>query len=708
MDFVASIVSFVPSDKETIGLNSEFLFMMGRLFYVIFFVISSNTSFGQIIIQGRVLNKETHEPISYVNIGIINSNVGTLSNLDGSFSIPIPNKFSKDTLIFSALGFAKRAIPIHFIRQQEKLTVFLSEKTTLLNTVVIREKRQRNKTFELGNSSFKGGVIVTDTTYAGRSISLLIENKQPYFQNDLKFPVYLEKARLRIFKNNLESLKFRLRINDVDSLSGKPGNDLLSQSIIVESTIGKGWLEFDLSHLNYQVSKPFFLTFEQILDLKDRTRIAEGYRNFINAHPEQVKFDTVEIDGKKEVRTIIKGSGLDLPGTFVAIAISKSASEYYSSFVRETSFGEWKKVRGIVTATVSLSNQIITNTKKDTNAPCENNLAVCQANQHCKDFIEENGLNGVQITVSKGNEIIWSSAFGYADSENKIPVSDSTRFRINSISKSMTSVALIKLLSEGKLDLDAPIQKYVPDFPIKKYQITTRQLAGHLGGIRDYNEEDLRDYIRTEHFENATEAMTIFKNDSLLFKPDTKFHYSTFGWNLIGAIIERISKESYLDYMQKNIWTPIGLFNTCGDDMSLVIPNRSKFYDLTGQANNLGDWSYKYSGGGLLSTSGDLAKFGNEILNDKYFDPKAKMILFDPQITSDNKETGYGMGWYIGVDKNGHRIWYHSGDSFSSSSHLVIYPDDNLVIAFLANSQDGAAFDVQKIGELFYKTTGDK
>ncbi len=581
---------------------------MNRLCYTIFFIISFKASFGQTIIQGRILNKETQEPISYANIGIVNSNVGTLSNLDGSFSIPIPSKFSQDTIIFSALGFAKRAIPVQFIRQQKELTVFLFEKTTLLNSVVISEKRQPNKTFELGNSSFKGGVIVTDTTYAGRAISLLIENKQPYLQKDLKFPVYLEKARLRIFKNNLESVKFRLRINDVDSITGKPGNDLLSQSIIVESTIRKGWLEFDLSRLDFQVSNQFFLTFEQILDLQDRTLIADGYRNFIREHPEKIKFDTVEVEGKKEVREIIKGSGMDLPGTFIAIAVSKTASDYYTSFVRETSFGEWRKVRGIVTATVSLSNQISKNAKKETKFPCEYDLAVCQANQLCKDFIEENGLNGVQISVGKENKIIWSGVFGYADSENKISVSDSTRFRINSISKSVTSVALIKLFSEGKLDLDAPIQKYVPAFPLKRYPITTRQLAGHLAGIRDYKEADLQDFIRTAHFENATEAMAIFKDDSLLFRPGTKFHYSTFGWNLIGAVIEGISKESYLSYMKKNIWEPLGLLNTCGDDNSLLISNRSKFYDLTGQANDLGDWSYKYSGGGLLSTSERLSE----------------------------------------------------------------------------------------------------
>ena len=103
-----------------------------------------------------------------------------------------------------------------------------------------------------------------------------------------------------------------------------------------------------------------------------------------------------------------------------------------------------------------------------------------------------------------------------------------------------------------------------------------------------------------------------------------------------------------------------------------------------------------------------MVKFGNGILNGKYFDPNAKVILFESQTTLDKVKTGYGLGWYIGIDKNGHRIWYHSGDSFSSSSHLIIYPDDNLVIALLANLQYGATFDIQQIGEIFYKKTEDK
>jgi CubicO group peptidase (beta-lactamase class C family) len=156
--------------------------------------------------------------------------------------------------------------------------------------------------------------------------------------------------------------------------------------------------------------------------------------------------------------------------------------------------------------------------------------------------------------------------------------------------------------------------------------------------------------------------------------------------------------------MEQRIFKPLNLKNTCLDNVQMDIPNRSKFYDAAGNENEFGDWSYKYPGGGLLSTAEDLVSFGNELLNGKYFDQKWKAALFQSQRTIDNKETGHGLGWYIGVDKRGNRIWHHAGDSFSSSSHLIIYPDQNVIISFLGNSQDGAAFDWQRIADLVIAT----
>jgi len=310
-------------------------------------------STGQANIEGRVLNRDTKEPIPYANIGIFKSNIGTLSNPDGSFSLQLPQKFKDDSLSFSALGFEKRAIPIQALGKENTI-VYLLEKVTLLDEVLVHGKKVASKIFVLGNNDFKGGIITNDTIYAGRSNSLLIENKGSQYQKELQYPVYVTKASLRIFKNNLKSFKFRLRINEVDSLTGSPGKDLLQKSIIAESAIRSGWLDFDLSQLNLVVSKPFFITFEQILTKADRIIIADGYRDFIQKNPTKIKNDTTVRDGKKEIRHILKGSAMDLPGVFIAIAVSQFAKENYTCYVRETSFGEWKKVRGILTATVTL------------------------------------------------------------------------------------------------------------------------------------------------------------------------------------------------------------------------------------------------------------------------------------------------------------------------------------------------------------------
>jgi hypothetical protein len=166
----------------------------------------------------------------------------------------------------------------------------------------------------LGNPDFKGGVLETDTLYAGRSISLLIDDRSAGDNKGLTFPAYIENARLRIFKNNLKSCKFRIRINSVNKATGQPADDLLNESIVVESTMRKGWMVFDLSKLDIEISESFFLTFEQILDVTDRSLIADDYAKFMREHPDRLQIDTVEVDGKKEAREIIKRGGIDLAG----------------------------------------------------------------------------------------------------------------------------------------------------------------------------------------------------------------------------------------------------------------------------------------------------------------------------------------------------------------------------------------------------------
>lgn len=310
----------------------------------------SQVSFAQLVVQGKVLNKENGKPIEYANIGIVNSSVGSISNLDGSFSIPVPLKHENDSLTFSSVGFATQKIPVKYFSSPQ--TIFLKEKAIPLTQVVITEKKEKLKRYDVGNSTFKGGVLETDTTYAGGATALLIDLKS---EKDAQFPLYIESAQLRILRNNLASCKFRVRLNEVDS-SGAPGNDLLEKSVVAESDMRNGWMEFDLTPFQMIMTKPFFVTFEQILDVHDRTKIADGYREYMQEHPEKLRIDTVMFDGKKEVIKTLRG-GIDLPGTFIAINGSKA--DEFTCYSRETSFGAWTKVRGIVTATVTLTTQVI-------------------------------------------------------------------------------------------------------------------------------------------------------------------------------------------------------------------------------------------------------------------------------------------------------------------------------------------------------------
>jgi CubicO group peptidase (beta-lactamase class C family) len=668
----------------------------------LFLFIWFGTLHAQFKIHGLVINKKSKEAISYANIGIRYVSIGTLSNADGSFELIIPEKYSNDTLYFSSLGFAPKNISIKWLIQQpQPITIFLSERSVLLEGITITEKALKNKIVELGNNRCRGGTLETDTTYAGASEALLIDNKT---QKQIEYPMYLQRARLKIFRNNLDSFKIRIRVLDVDTTTGKPGTDLLHHDVIVESTIRKGWLAFDLSHLQLKIERPFFIVFERILTSRDRMLIAEGYRMFKKQYPSKVKIDTIEFEGKPLIRERFTGGGIDLPGTFIGISTTENAREKFSSYSRNTSFGEWEKVRGTLTATVSLSNQPLNDSDKGvvSSPDCQEKTIACTVQNICTDFLDESGLTGMQLRVSVKGKTVFSANLGYSNSDLFTPVNDSTLFRINSISKSLTSAALIKLAGDGKLDLDAPIKKYLPDFPEKEFPITTRQLSGHLGGIRDYHQDNLSDLVRTKHYLSTIDALEVFQFDSLTAKPGSKFHYSTFGWNIIGAVIEVVSGMNYLDYMKSSIWHHLKMKNTCGDDITKTIYNRSKFYDALGDENDFGDISYKYPGGGLLSTTTDLVTFGNELLYGQFFDELLKAELFKTQYTENGEATNYGMGWYTGLDTNGHRIWYHSGDQLSSSSHLYIYPDDGIVIALLANGQEAAAFDVEEIGELFY------
>ncbi len=302
----------------------------------------------------------------------------------------------------------------------------------------------------------------------------------------------------------------------------------------------------------------------------------------------------------------------------------------------------------------------------------------------CERLIPE--VPGVQLAVAVDGRLVWSEGFGYADVERRKPVTAETQFRIGSVSKPLTAAALALLYEAGQLDLDAPVQRYVPTFPQKPYAITTRQLAGHLAGIRHYRDQE---FLLNRHFGTVTEGLSIFADDSLLFPPGAKFSYSSYGWNLISAVVEGASGESFLSYMHGHVFGPLGMTRTAPDRVDSLIPNRTRFYDRdsTGKLTLSPpvDNSYKWAGGGFIATAEDLVKFGSALLKPGFLKAETLDLLFTTQQTSAGEPTGYGIGWFIGSDSLGHHRVFHGGGSVGGTAAFGVDRDSRVVVAILAN-----------------------
>lgn len=301
-------------------------------------------------------------------------------------------------------------------------------------------------------------------------------------------------------------------------------------------------------------------------------------------------------------------------------------------------------------------------------------------------LVEEKKIPGLSVAVMKNNKIVWSEGFGYSDLEQNIKVSRQTKFRIGSISKLFTSAAIAKLYEKNLIKLDDSIYKYVPTFPKKKNDITIRQLAGHLGGIKHYGRSE---YVNNKRYTNVSESLKIFQNAPLKNVPGDKYSYSSYGYTLLSSVIEGASQKDFLTYLQDEVFSPLKLNSTLSDDNLKVIKSRTRFYSLTQGGKWVNaiytDNSDRWASGGFLSTSEDLVRFASAHLENGFVKNKTRKILFTSQKISDSKETGVGIGWRIGKDENGRVIYHHGGASIGGRAVLLIYPEQKTAIAVLSN-----------------------
>ena len=209
----------------------------------------------------------------------------------------------------------------------------------------------------------------------------------------------------------------------------------------------------------------------------------------------------------------------------------------------------------------------------------------------------------LSVAIAVHGRIVYAEAFGFADLEQRVPATTSTKFRVGSISKPFTAAALGLLDQHGNVDLDAPILRYVPSFPDKGASITVREVGGHLGGIRGYKPNEPESQV---HYPSVDSSLVRFRDDSLVAQPGTKFVYSSYGFVLLSSVIEHAAGVPYLDFMRDSLFRVLGMTGTVPDDPFVLTPSRARWYDLqpddTYRNSDFADLSYKWAGGGFLST----------------------------------------------------------------------------------------------------------
>lgn len=302
--------------------------------------------------------------------------------------------------------------------------------------------------------------------------------------------------------------------------------------------------------------------------------------------------------------------------------------------------------------------------------------------------IEEQEIVGLSAAVGMGGELVWTEGFGMADLENDVPATEHTVYRLASISKPVTATALMQLVEAGRLGLDDTISEHIPEWPEKRWPVTVRQVLCHQGGIRHYLDKDVR--RNTKAYRSATDALEYFAEDPLIGEPGTRYKYSSYGYNLLGAVIEGVSGKSFVEYLESEVFPRAGTVAMQDDAQARIIKHRAKGYRRTrdGELRNsmMVDVSYKVGGGGLCSTAGDLVRFAHAVHKGELVRPETRDMMWTAQKTRDGETTRYGLGWQVG-ELGGQRLVAHSGSQSRVKTMLMLLPDRDLVVSVMCNTE---------------------
>jgi serine beta-lactamase-like protein LACTB, mitochondrial len=307
-------------------------------------------------------------------------------------------------------------------------------------------------------------------------------------------------------------------------------------------------------------------------------------------------------------------------------------------------------------------------------------------------------LPGLSVAVAVDGEIVWAEGFGWADSGRRTPVTPRTRFRLGALSKPLTAAAAALLHDRARLDLDAPVQRYVPAYREKQWTVTTRQLMGDVAGVHRIR-GDNNDAMPVEHCANLDEAVALFAGDPLLFEPGTEHRYSIYGWILVSAVVEGAAGEPFARFMVRQVFEPLAMERTVVSETK-DLEGVTSLSPLSFFGKRLGveearrpDYSCLAGAGAFLSTPTDLVRLGSAMRKPGLLKADTIAAFQTPTRLASGASTTYALGWTVRSSQlagKPARIVSHRGSPWGGSVSLLTFPDLGLAIAAAANMTDAS------------------
>lgn len=320
------------------------------------------------------------------------------------------------------------------------------------------------------------------------------------------------------------------------------------------------------------------------------------------------------------------------------------------------------------------------------------------------------GEAGASVLAMQRGEILYRSSFGLANVELGVPMEPSMSFRIGSLSKQFTAVAVMILREQGKLDIDLPVTRYLHGCPSWYKHVSIRQLLNHTSGIPNFTGlEGIRE--RYSQAVSVDELLALIYSRPADFEPGTSFNYSNSGYVILGRIIENICGHSLQEYIAEVIFKPAGMKHTMFWDEKKVIRGQVQGYEvIQGDTVKAGllhpGWTY--GGGGILSNVDDMAAWMNALLEHRLISAQSLKICFSRSFLKDGTMIDYGLGWYIGGEGD-HLQIYHEGGVYGFVAYQSFIPSQNIYVIVLRNLIDfNTRYPAGRLASLVaYRLTGD-